>query len=210
MASFHRVFGHPQYGGNGEELTPREFTLQHTDYKSVGAYRKFSGDNACNPTRGSESVRTTRPGTLIATSQTGTTTQLRRKRSNISSLMTSSWRPWRLSERRRLPLPGSNREILGVKELRLTPQGVVRCLRKRSLNETLKKCCQKRLKAPPDVSGCHLNKHRLINWLGALVNETHLDHGNPQAVLPPKISPKLPESDYAVCTHRSPRWKALI
>jgi hypothetical protein len=49
MASFHRVFGHPHYGGNGEEPTHREFTLQHTDYKSVEAYRKFSGDNAWNP-----------------------------------------------------------------------------------------------------------------------------------------------------------------
>ena len=29
-------------------------------------------------------------------------------------------------------LPGSNREILGVKELRLTPQAVMMCLRKRS------------------------------------------------------------------------------
>ena len=37
------------YGGTGEQLTPIEFTLQHTDYKLVGAYRKFTGDNACNP-----------------------------------------------------------------------------------------------------------------------------------------------------------------
>ena len=49
MASFHRVFGHPHYGGNGAELTPIEFTLQHTDSKLVGAYRIFSGDNASNP-----------------------------------------------------------------------------------------------------------------------------------------------------------------
>ena len=33
------------YGGNGEELASIGFTLQHTDYKSVGAYRKFSGDH---------------------------------------------------------------------------------------------------------------------------------------------------------------------
>ncbi len=39
----------PHYGAHGEELTPIEFTLQHTDYKSVGAYCKFAGDNACNP-----------------------------------------------------------------------------------------------------------------------------------------------------------------
>src|SRR6266852_2644972 len=70
-----------------------------------------------------------------------------------------------------------------------------RCPRKRPLNETLSKCCQKRLKAPPDVSDCHLNKHRLINALGAFVNETRLGHECPQAVLPPIISPKLPESD---------------
>ena len=41
----HRVFGHPYYGSNGEEPTLIKFTLQHTDYKSVGAYRKFSGDH---------------------------------------------------------------------------------------------------------------------------------------------------------------------
>ena len=41
--------GHPHYGGNGGELSPTEFNLQPTDYKSVGAYRKFTGDNACNP-----------------------------------------------------------------------------------------------------------------------------------------------------------------
>jgi hypothetical protein len=39
------VFGHPHHGGNGEKLTHIEFTLQHTDYKSVGAYRKFSSDH---------------------------------------------------------------------------------------------------------------------------------------------------------------------
>ena len=49
MTSLHRVFGHPNYSGNGEELTPIELTMQHTDYKSVRAYRKFSGDNAWNP-----------------------------------------------------------------------------------------------------------------------------------------------------------------
>ena len=62
-------------------------------------------------------------------------------------------------------LPGSNREIFGAKELHFTLQWVVRCLRKRPLNETLRKCCQKRLKASPDVSDCRLNKHRLINSL---------------------------------------------
>jgi hypothetical protein len=43
------VFGHPHHGGNGEELTLIEFILQYTDSKSVGAYRKFTGNNACNP-----------------------------------------------------------------------------------------------------------------------------------------------------------------
>jgi hypothetical protein len=51
-----------------------------------------------------------------------------------------------------------------------------------------------RPKAPPDVSDCHLNKHRLINSLGAFVHETRLGHESPQVVLPPKIFPKLPES----------------
>jgi hypothetical protein len=64
----------------------------------------------------------------------------------------------------------------------------------RPLNETPRKCGRKRPKAPPDVSDCHLNKHRLINSLGAFVNETRLGHESPQVVLPPKISPKLPES----------------
>jgi hypothetical protein len=34
----------------------------------------------------------------------------------------------------------------------------------RALNETLRQCCQQRLKAPPDVSDCRLNKHRLIGF----------------------------------------------
>src|SRR5918995_5681185 len=63
-----------------------------------------------------------------------------------------------------------------------------RCPRKRPLNETPRKGCQKRPKAPPDVSVCHLNKHRLINSLGVFVTETRLGHANPQVVLPPKIS----------------------
>jgi hypothetical protein len=58
MASFHRVFGHPHYSGNGEQLTPREFTLQHTDSKLVRAYRKFTGDNACNPNLGVPYIET--------------------------------------------------------------------------------------------------------------------------------------------------------
>ena len=89
-------------------------------------------------------------------------------------------------------LPGSNREIFGAKELYLTSQRVVRCLGKRPLNETPRKCCQMRLTAPPDVSDCHLTKHRLINSLGTFVNETRLSPESPQVVLPPKISPKLP------------------
>jgi hypothetical protein len=49
MASFHRVFGHPHHDGKGGELAPREFTMQRTDYKSVVAYSKFSGDYAWDP-----------------------------------------------------------------------------------------------------------------------------------------------------------------
>src|SRR5215813_1963822 len=35
----------------------------------------------------------------------------------------------------------------------------------RSLNETLSKCCQKRLREATSVSSSHLTKHRLINSL---------------------------------------------
>jgi hypothetical protein len=60
--------------------------------------------------------------------------------------------------------------------------------RKRPLNETLQKCCQKRLKAPPDVSDCRLTKHRLINSLGTFVNEIRLGRGGPpQAVFRQKF-----------------------
>ena len=52
MTSLHRVFGHPHDGGSGTELPPRECTLQHTDDKSVGAYRTCSDHNASNPRRG--------------------------------------------------------------------------------------------------------------------------------------------------------------
>jgi len=45
-------FGHPHDGGNGTELPPRECTLQHTDDKSVGAYRTCFDHNASNPRRG--------------------------------------------------------------------------------------------------------------------------------------------------------------
>ena len=70
-----------------------------------------------------------------------------------------------------------------------------RCPRKRPLNETYGKRCQKRQKAPPGVSYSHLNKHRLINSLEGYIDETGLCHRNTRTVLPPKISPKLPESD---------------
>src|SRR5262245_57041554 len=65
---------------------------------------------------------------------------------------------------------------------------------KRPLNETLRKCCQKRLKASPDVLDCRLNKHRLINSLEGLIDETGLRHENTQIGLPLEISPKVPES----------------
>jgi hypothetical protein len=64
----------------------------------------------------------------------------------------------------------------------------------RPLNETLRNCLQRRLKARADVSSSHLNKHSLINSLAAQLDETCPYHVNAQAVLPPKISPLLPGS----------------
>jgi hypothetical protein len=37
------------HNGKDGALTPTECALQSTDYKSVGAYRKFAGDNAWSP-----------------------------------------------------------------------------------------------------------------------------------------------------------------
>src|SRR5215510_13132084 len=91
-------------------------------------------------------------------------------------------------------LPGSNRAILGAKELYFIPQWVVRCPEKRSLNEPRGKRCQMRQKARLGVSYSHLNKHRLINALEGWIDETCLSHRNTRTGLPPKISPKLPES----------------
>jgi hypothetical protein len=50
---FQEVFGHPNQDGREGALTPIEFALQGTDYKPVGAYRQFFGDNASNPCLGS-------------------------------------------------------------------------------------------------------------------------------------------------------------
>jgi len=61
------------------------------------------------------------------------------------------------------PLSGRNGEIFNVKELHLAPQWVVRCLRKRPLNETRGKVLCQRQKPLSGVSFSHLNKHRLIN-----------------------------------------------
>jgi hypothetical protein len=49
-------------------------------------------------------------------------------------------------------LPGSNRAILGAKELHFIPQRVARCPEKRSLNEPWRKRCQMRQKARLGVS----------------------------------------------------------
>src|SRR5262245_7638030 len=84
-------------------------------------------------------------------------------------------------------LPGSNRAILGAKELHLIPQQVARCPEKRSLNEKPRKCCQNRVKAPPDVSVCRLNNLRLINWLGVLITETHWVIKSPRCSYRPKF-----------------------
>src|SRR5262245_32585427 len=85
-------------------------------------------------------------------------------------------------------LPGSNREIFGAKELHLMIQAVISSLEKRPLNETLRKCFQRRLNARAYVSSSHLNKHRLINSIAAYIDETCSCHVNAQVVLPPKIS----------------------
>ena len=65
-----------------------------------------------------------------------------------------------------------------------------------SLNEPWRKRCQMRQKARLGVSYSHLNKHRLINSLEGWIDETGLSHRNTRTGLPPKISPKLPESAY--------------
>jgi len=93
-----------------------------------------------------------------------------------------------------ISLPGSNRAILGAKELHFIPQRVARCPEKRSLNEPRRKRCQMRQKARLGVSYSHLNKHRLINSLEGWIDETGLWHRNTRTGLPPKISPKLPGS----------------
>src|SRR5262245_58789765 len=52
-----------------------------------------------------------------------------------------------------------------------------------------------RQKARRDVSYSHLNKHSLINSLEGWIDETGLWDRNTRTGLPPKSSPKLPESD---------------
>src|SRR5262252_3113362 len=71
-------------------------------------------------------------------------------------------------------LSGRNGEIFNVKKLPLAPQWVVRCLRKRPLNETRDKELVQRRKSPSGVSFSHLSKHRLINALAAEINETDI------------------------------------
>ena len=50
MAKFHRVFGQANHNDQDWSPEPTKFTLQGIDYKSVGAYRKFSANNGPNPT----------------------------------------------------------------------------------------------------------------------------------------------------------------
>jgi NAD(P)-dependent dehydrogenase (short-subunit alcohol dehydrogenase family) len=85
-----------------------------------------------------------------------------------------------------------------------------RCPRKRSLNGTLRKCCQKRQKARSGVSYSHLNKHCLINLLEGFIDETGLWHRNTRPGLPPKISPKLPESDIIVVGRNVERGEQTV
>ena len=73
---------------------------------------------------------------------------------------------------------------------------VVSSLTKRPLNETRRKYSPSWLKAHADVSSTHLNKHSLINSLAAHIDETCPRRVGTQAVLPPKISPVLPGSQY--------------
>jgi CRP-like cAMP-binding protein len=49
LAEFQGIFGHPHHDGGDGTLASIEFAPQITDYKSIGAYRKFSVNNAWNP-----------------------------------------------------------------------------------------------------------------------------------------------------------------
>jgi hypothetical protein len=93
-------------------------------------------------------------------------------------------------------LPSSNGEIFGAKELHLTIQAVTSGLTKRPSNEIQRKCSKSWLKAQVDIPSTHLNKHRLINSLVVLIDETCPRRVDTQAVLPPKISPLLPGSGH--------------
>jgi hypothetical protein len=55
------------------------------------------------------------------------------------------------------------------------------------LHETLKKYCQRRLKARVDVSSSRLNKHRLINPFAAYINDTCPGRIDAQAAFLPKF-----------------------
>jgi len=91
-------------------------------------------------------------------------------------------------------LPGSNGERIGAEELHFYSQWVVRCPRKRPLNETHRKCRSKRWNRPKSVSVSHLTKHRLIKRLQRLLSETRLQACSCKRSLPPKISRLLPGS----------------
>jgi hypothetical protein len=49
LTEFQRVFGHPHHDAGDGTLAPTEFALQVADYKSVGAYRKKTANNAWSP-----------------------------------------------------------------------------------------------------------------------------------------------------------------
>jgi hypothetical protein len=63
-------------------------------------------------------------------------------------------------------------EILGVKELLLTTQPLVICLIKRSFDATLHKAYRSCLNDASGASSGRLNKHRLINSLQGISDET--------------------------------------
>jgi hypothetical protein len=49
LAEFQGIFGHPHHDGGDGTLASIEFAPQITDYKSIGAYRKFSVNNGWSP-----------------------------------------------------------------------------------------------------------------------------------------------------------------
>jgi hypothetical protein len=91
-------------------------------------------------------------------------------------------------------LPGSNRENFGAKELCLSLQRVAITFNKRGYLRRSVKCLKMGWKGRAHVLRSHLHNHSLINSLAAYLDEMCPYGVGGQAVLPPKISPVLPES----------------